>query len=796
MSLRQLGISFVLGASLGARFKSTVASAGKSVKQLGATIRGLESDPTYKLMRGFYKLRDTVRGARKELSTAESSLERLKARAKESGDAQGVLASRIQQSEERVQRLRSALTRASGKFMDYKARIDDTGLGLAKLKGEYARLGSEMDRLSKKQQRLQRLGKLGSSLKSGLDKVNPLAIGGAFAVPIKAAIDFETSMAGVKKVVDFDTPDGLDKMGQSILEMSTRIPMASTGLADIVAAAGQSGIAKKELLKFAESAAIMGVAFDLTGAESGKMMADWRAGMNLTQARVLKLGDAVNYLSNNMNAEASALGEVMQRMGSTGMAAGLTETQTAALGAALLSSGKGPEIASTALKNLTGALTMGAAATASQQKAFSSLGLSADDMAAKMQQDAPAAIREVFEALSQAPKEEQNALATMLFGKESIGAIMPLLANMDNLRNAFRLVGDESKYSGSMFKEYQEQSATTAKQLQLLQNTATRLSVTLGDSLLPAINDLAKGVSPFINSLAKWSKENPRVIKSVAALGVALLGLKAGMFVLSPLSKLLGGGWSLMKKLRGGKGGSGPGGAVPVEVVNGGGLEGGLGGGGSRGGGKRRSGSGSGWSNSRLGRAFGSGKGFFGRVFGAGKGLLGAGKGILGLGKGLLGKVFRPLGVLTGVAGLASGAASGDFSSMGSSLGSLGGSAAGTAIGATLGSLVPGIGTVIGGMLGGALGGWLGEKGGQVVGSAFQKSSPSASPVSQAVAAAQQTAATGEGVQITVNQNITVNGGDAAAVTSAVNQANDGLEARIRRVIADMFRDRERVAYG
>ena len=37
--------------------------------------------------------------------------------------------------------------------------------------------------------------------------------------------------------------------------MSTRIPMAADGIGAIVAAAGQAGIAREELLRFAEDAA-------------------------------------------------------------------------------------------------------------------------------------------------------------------------------------------------------------------------------------------------------------------------------------------------------------------------------------------------------------------------------------------------------------------------------------------------------------------------------------------------------------------------------------------------------------
>ena len=92
---------------------------------------------------------------------------------------------------------------------------------------------------------------------------------------------------------------------------------------------------KQELVDFARTAATMGVAFDMAGNESGNMMAAWRSGMDLSQAKAIGLADAINYLSNNMNAQAKDLGEVLQRQGAVAKSAGLTEIQAASLGAAL-----------------------------------------------------------------------------------------------------------------------------------------------------------------------------------------------------------------------------------------------------------------------------------------------------------------------------------------------------------------------------------------------------------------------------------------------------------------------------
>ncbi|CWW88452.1 phage tail tape measure protein%2C TP901 family%2C core region [Haemophilus influenzae] len=87
------------------------------------------------------------------------------------------------------------------------------------------------------------------------------------------AIKFESAMADVKKVVNFDSPAQFKEMEQDILRLTRTIPMASEEIAAIVAAGGQAGIARENLLGYAEDAAKMGVAFDMAAGDAGTAMA-------------------------------------------------------------------------------------------------------------------------------------------------------------------------------------------------------------------------------------------------------------------------------------------------------------------------------------------------------------------------------------------------------------------------------------------------------------------------------------------------------------------------------------------
>lgn len=378
------------------------------------------------------------------------------------------------------------------------------------------------------------------------------AIGGAFIIPINQAMEFESSMADVRKVVDFDTPAQFKEMGEDILKLSTELPMAADGIAAIVAAGGQAGIARADLKAFATDAVKMGIAFDQTAEESGQMMAQWRTAFKLTQSEVVTLSDKVNYLGNTGPANAAKISEIVTRIGPLGGIAGLASGEIAAMGATIAGMGVESEIASTGIKNFMLSLTSGKAATASQKKALRALRINPKQLAADMQKDSKGAMLNVLESLNKLPKSDQSAMLTQLFGKESLGAIAPLLANLDLLKDNFKKVSDAQIYSGSMQKEYESRASTTANAVQLLKNQLEIASITLGDMFLPYITEGTKELKPLLEQFRQWVKANPELIKTVFKLGIYLISVATGVtavtkaigimnFVtkMSPLGKLL-----------------------------------------------------------------------------------------------------------------------------------------------------------------------------------------------------------------------------------------------------------------
>lgn len=401
---------------------------------------------------------------------------------------------------------------------------------LSKLNASYTKLNNNAQRYLKIQGAVNQRR---TSMSNNENNMISLA-GTAYSVsfPIRQAIQFEEAMSDVRKVVNFANEQEFKQMNHSILDLSKTLPMTSKELAAIVAAGGQSGITKNDLLKFAEAAAKMGIAFDITADQAGEMMAKWRTAFNINQKEVELLADKVNYLSNNTAASAPLISDVVTRIGPLGAVGGMASGEIAALGASLVGSGIQSEVAATGIKNLILTMVAGESATNSQKEAFNTLGYNATEMAKRMQTDAKGAILDVMKAIKGLDKEKQAATLQNLFGKESIGAIAPLLSNLQGLEKNLSLVAENGGYVNSMQDEFKAKSDTTSNKIQLMQNSFNALTTEIGNGVLPIFKEILDSAMPFAKSLGNFTSENSKfvggvllTISSITALGVAANGV-------------------------------------------------------------------------------------------------------------------------------------------------------------------------------------------------------------------------------------------------------------------------------
>lgn len=517
-----------------------------------------------KLIEDFRKQQQVVRRSGEAMEVAREKQRRLLAEIRATRNPSAQLRREFDHARQSADRLEQQHRQNRRALHGLQGQLRNAGVNTGDLAGEQRRLAGALDSANasfgRQMERLQRLERMQGRIAEARERMdrslataaNLSFVGNAsmqtgrriiagLRSPVQQAIEFESAMSDVKKVVDFDSPAAFKQMSDDILELSTRIPMAAEGLAQIVAAGGQSGMQSGELLSFAERAAKVGVAFDISADTAGTAMAKIKTALGLTLDETGLLFDAINHLSNNMASEAPDVLEFARRVAVDGAVSGFDPSETLAFGSAMIAAGAQADVASTSFRNMANALTKGKSATNSQIGAMRQLGLDTVDVAKRMQADAVGTTLDVLTRINQlVPEHERKALISDIFGNEA-RALTPLIGKVELLRDALGLVSEEVNYVGSADAEFAARAETTANNIQLMRNQMARLGVSIGEVVLPHLNDLLERSQGIIDRFVKWTKEHPKLTKWLVLGGAAIGAMAiAGGALLTAAAGLIG----------------------------------------------------------------------------------------------------------------------------------------------------------------------------------------------------------------------------------------------------------------
>ena len=453
----------------------------------------------------------------------------LSARAKEAEQSLGSLTNEAK----RLKTISDAKI-ALGIDTDDKARaeLDRVHKAYERLKLSGKLTGSELARASelhtKKVKELEeQLGKTTLTASEMIGELSKIAgSAGGMAVVAKAAMEFETAMAGVKKVVD-GTPEQMSRLSKEIKDLSVELGMTATEVAQIATMGGQLGVPIDKLGEFTTMAGQMAVAFGMSAEEAGNTAAKLANVFNMPIEQVGELGDVINTLGNNMAAKEREIVDAMLRVGGTARQFGLAKEEVAGLTAAMIALGKPPEVASTAINALLTKLQTAQNQGAGFADGLKMIGTSADEMADNIAQNPQQALSGFLEKLGQLDDRQRSMVSVKLFGAEYADDINLLVGSLGTYNQALGLATDKTATAGAMQKEFQAQMDTAAKKVTQAKAELMALAINIGQHLLPIIGATAEAVGDMAGTLADIAHEYPTITQLVTLMGGAVVAVKA-----------------------------------------------------------------------------------------------------------------------------------------------------------------------------------------------------------------------------------------------------------------------------
>ncbi|EIW6721185.1 phage tail tape measure protein [Campylobacter coli] len=324
--------------------------------------------------------------------------------------------------------------------------------------------------------------------------------GGIIGKGLGEAISFESAMADVRKVVNFDEGDDIKKMSADILKMSQTLPVTANELAAIAAAGGQIGLGSKDVREFTNLVTKMKVAFDMSAEDVGDSVAKIKNILGISLKDMEDLGDSINNLSDNSASKAREIIDVMKRTAAAGKQIGFTKEQIAALSSSFISLGKGPEVAGTAINSLYRVLATADNMGTKTESAFAKLGISGAFLKQASFDDPQKALDMFLQRISKLDQKEQMGVLVDIFGREFADDMATLVGGLDTYKEALKNAGDEAK-KGSLQREFDTRAATTENSIILMKNAFNSLAINLGSVFLPAISWVSAGISYLVNSI-------------------------------------------------------------------------------------------------------------------------------------------------------------------------------------------------------------------------------------------------------------------------------------------------------
>lgn len=322
----------------------------------------------------------------------------------------------------------------------------------------------------------------------------------------EASVEFQTAMAGVAKTTDLSAVQ-LVAMGEKIKLLSTQIPMTAVEIAGLVEAAGQLGIADKNVLQFAEVMAALGVSTNLSANEAATALAQMANVMGTAVQEYERMGSSIVALGNSSATTEADIVALAQRLAGSGKLVGMSEAQLFGYAAALSSVGIEAEAGGSALSKVWSEIETMVATKSDDLTDFAEVaGVSATEFSRAWSEDAAGAFQLFLAGLADTERTGGSAIATLAaLGITEIRtsrALTSLAGAGDLLNRSLETSVNAWDANTALSTEAGIRYETTASRIAMAENALNNLNIAVGDKFKPLVTSVITGGAEMAGTIA------------------------------------------------------------------------------------------------------------------------------------------------------------------------------------------------------------------------------------------------------------------------------------------------------
>ena len=445
---------------------------------------------------------------------------------------------------------------AQAKLAGYQAQLQSTAGQLARLQvetqGVTGWLKQHGDAYIKQGEKIQKFGgmvsKVGTALTIG---VTAPIVAGATAVT-KAAIDWESAFAGVKKTSDevIDSNGNVvysyDDLEASLRGLAKELPSTHTEIAAVAEAAGQLGIKTQDITAFTKTMIDMGESTNLSAEDAATAIAKIANITGMTSSEYQRFGSSVVALGNNFATTEADIVQMSNRLASAGTLAGLSNQEILGLATAMSSVGIEAEAGGTAMTQTLTAIEKAAVEGGDSLDQFAKVaGMSSSEFAKQWNEKPIEAIQSFIKGLGELDGKGESATLMLdemgLSGVRQSNMLKSLALASDTLSGAVDMSTQAWEENTALTNEAGTRYETTESKLKMLRNEAVDAAIEFGGPLVDALRDGLEASKPLIKSFGDMAKAFSSLDKEQQQ-NIIKWGLMAA--AAGPALKLIGGGIS------------------------------------------------------------------------------------------------------------------------------------------------------------------------------------------------------------------------------------------------------------
>lgn len=443
----------------------------------------------------------------------------------------------------------TSMTATAAKVIELKNRYEELAKSMRQAyidDSAFTKFGKSAQELGNKFKNVgESVSGFGSALTKGVTA--PIVAGAGLA--LKAAIDYESAFAGVKKTVD-GTPQQFEKLSASIRNMAKEMPASATEIAAVAEAAGQLGVPIGSIEGFTKTMINLGVSTNLSAEEAATSIAKIGNIMQVSgddlDSWSAKFGATVVGLGNNFATTESDIVNMANRLAASGKIAGLTTPEILGLSTAMSSVGIEAEAGGTAMTQTLTAISKAVSEGGNDLRLYAeTAGTTADQFAEKWRTKPAEALQDFIRGLGRAKEEGKDTNKILdelgLTGIRQSNMLKSLGLAAETMGKAIGLANSEWEKGTALTDEANKRYETMQSKLQMLKNQLTDVAIEFGGPLLDALKDGLEAAKPWISTLADLAKQFSSMSReqqqNIIKWGLALAAI-------GPFFKLLGGGIS------------------------------------------------------------------------------------------------------------------------------------------------------------------------------------------------------------------------------------------------------------